>query len=252
MRRLRSRLKFANVISVIALMLSLGGVSYAAVSLPANSVDTKQIRRGAVTSGKLAPRSVGNGNLGRGIVKRLNSKTGSQGPTGPQGPSGAAGPQGTTGSQGVPGIPGAPGPGAVFIRLDEDGTAAPVAAPIGTVAGVTFNAACETTGGNTGINFVIDTVEAAVIQVNLQTDTGTDPTAGGVATSGNTQVNLAAGSSTPLGGPPGTPAGNYERNLTTLNISTPTRNATVSIVSLVEGGAPGHCTLNGTGVAATG
>jgi hypothetical protein len=43
----------ALVISIIALFLSLGGTSYAAISLPAKSVGTKQLKDGAVTSAKV-------------------------------------------------------------------------------------------------------------------------------------------------------------------------------------------------------
>jgi hypothetical protein len=50
MRWIRSHLSFANVISVIALFVALGGASYAAVSLPANSVGPKQIKKRAVRS----------------------------------------------------------------------------------------------------------------------------------------------------------------------------------------------------------
>jgi hypothetical protein len=45
---IRSHLSFANVISVIALFVALGGASYAAVSLPKNSVGSKQIKKRAV------------------------------------------------------------------------------------------------------------------------------------------------------------------------------------------------------------
>lgn len=43
----------ALIISVIALMVALGGTSYAAFSLPKNSVGTKQLKNRAVTSGKI-------------------------------------------------------------------------------------------------------------------------------------------------------------------------------------------------------
>ncbi len=43
----------ALVISVIALFVALGGTSYAAMTLPKNSVGTKQIKNGAVTAAKL-------------------------------------------------------------------------------------------------------------------------------------------------------------------------------------------------------
>ena len=42
-------------IGIIALFVALGGTSYAATQLPANSVGTSQIRAGAVTPSKLSP-----------------------------------------------------------------------------------------------------------------------------------------------------------------------------------------------------
>jgi hypothetical protein len=36
----------ATLIAVVALIIALGGTSYAAISLPKNSVGTKQIRKG--------------------------------------------------------------------------------------------------------------------------------------------------------------------------------------------------------------
>ena len=48
MQWIRSHLSFANVISVIALFVALGGASYAAVTLPKNSVGPKQIKKRAV------------------------------------------------------------------------------------------------------------------------------------------------------------------------------------------------------------
>jgi hypothetical protein len=44
----------AFVISLIALFIALGGTSYAALSLPKNSVGTKQLKNGAVTRAKVA------------------------------------------------------------------------------------------------------------------------------------------------------------------------------------------------------
>ena len=48
MQRIRNHLSFANVISMIALFVALGGASYAAVTLPKNSVGPKQIKKRAV------------------------------------------------------------------------------------------------------------------------------------------------------------------------------------------------------------
>ena len=42
-------------LAIVALFVALGGTSYAATQLPANSVGTRQIRPGAVTPAKLSP-----------------------------------------------------------------------------------------------------------------------------------------------------------------------------------------------------
>jgi hypothetical protein len=54
MRRLLDRLSYANVAATLALFVSLGGASYAAIELPANSVGQRQLRTGAVTARALA------------------------------------------------------------------------------------------------------------------------------------------------------------------------------------------------------
>jgi hypothetical protein len=51
--RLRTRLTYANVAATLALVLAAGGSSYAALSLPRDSVGSAQIRRGAVGTGEL-------------------------------------------------------------------------------------------------------------------------------------------------------------------------------------------------------
>jgi hypothetical protein len=43
----------AMVVACLALLVALGGTSYAAIKLPANSVGTKQLKRGAVTGVKV-------------------------------------------------------------------------------------------------------------------------------------------------------------------------------------------------------
>ena len=47
-----------NAVGYIALFVALGGTGYAALSLPANSVGTRQLRSGAVTSRKIAKGAV--------------------------------------------------------------------------------------------------------------------------------------------------------------------------------------------------
>ena len=57
-----------NAISLTALFVALGGTSYAAFSLPAGSVGTKQLRNGAVTSKKLANGSITPAKLDRSTI----------------------------------------------------------------------------------------------------------------------------------------------------------------------------------------
>jgi hypothetical protein len=51
-------LTFANIVSVIALFVALGGTSYAVFKLPKNSVGTKQLKRNAVTTAKIKKEAV--------------------------------------------------------------------------------------------------------------------------------------------------------------------------------------------------
>lgn len=54
MKKLLRRPSPSMAVAVLALLVALGGTSYAAVTLPANSVGTKQIKKGAVTLPKIA------------------------------------------------------------------------------------------------------------------------------------------------------------------------------------------------------
>ena len=56
--RMRGRTSYANVISTLALFLALGGVSWAAATLPKNSVGTKQLRKNAVNNSDIKKRAV--------------------------------------------------------------------------------------------------------------------------------------------------------------------------------------------------
>jgi len=48
-----SRLTYANVMSTLAMFIALGGASYAAIKLPANSVGSAQIKKNAVAGAKV-------------------------------------------------------------------------------------------------------------------------------------------------------------------------------------------------------
>jgi len=79
------RLTFANVTSLLALFVALGGASYAAIKLPANSVGTKQIKNRSITIRKIDRTALASLQCARGLP-------GPQGVQGPQGQKGDAGP----------------------------------------------------------------------------------------------------------------------------------------------------------------
>jgi hypothetical protein len=56
--KLKERLTFANVVSVLALFIALGGGAYAASRIPKNSVGTRQLKNNSVNSAKVADQSL--------------------------------------------------------------------------------------------------------------------------------------------------------------------------------------------------
>jgi len=89
MRTLRSKLSYANVTATLALFIALGGSSYAAVTLPRNSIGSTQIRTGAVHSSEVKNRSLQTTDLSLTARRSLRGATGAAGPSGPVGPAGA-------------------------------------------------------------------------------------------------------------------------------------------------------------------
>jgi hypothetical protein len=77
--RLRRRASFANVTSALALFVALGGTSYAAITLPANSVGSDQIRTGAVGTPEIRTGGVGSAEIKTSAVRASEIKTGGVG-----------------------------------------------------------------------------------------------------------------------------------------------------------------------------
>jgi hypothetical protein len=108
MKRLRSKLTYANVTATLALFLALaGGTAYAA-----GKIQSSDIAAGAVTTANLAQRSVTSGKLAIGAVSENQiadeavglqqiSTTARTALAGAQGPKGEAGPMGETGPAGT-------------------------------------------------------------------------------------------------------------------------------------------------------
>lgn len=101
-----------NAIAYLALFVALGGTSYAALRLPPNSVGERQLKRGAVTSSKIAARAVTSSTIRDGALLARDFRAGQL----------QRGERGLQGLQGIQGPPGAPGPGARWITVKGDGT----------------------------------------------------------------------------------------------------------------------------------
>ena len=122
-------------VGYIAVFVALGGVSYAAVTLPSNSVTSKQIKKGQVKNSDLGNNAVTSGKVKDRSLLAKDFKTGqlpagASGPTGPAGPAGAAGAKGDTGAKGDKGDKGdtgAAGSSLGYASIDTDGTLDPEA-----------------------------------------------------------------------------------------------------------------------------
>jgi hypothetical protein len=95
MRRITRHISYANVTASLALFLALGGISWAAATLPRDSVGARQIRTEAVGSSEVKDRALTERDFAPGAL-----------PRGPQGPQGEQGLKGDPGKSGPPGEPG--------------------------------------------------------------------------------------------------------------------------------------------------
>lgn len=103
-----ARGSYANVTASVALLVALGGTSYAAAELAKNSVGAKQLQANAVSSKKVKDGSLLSQDFAAGqLVAGPQGPAGSAGGVGPVGP---VGPVGATGATGDTGLTGARGP----------------------------------------------------------------------------------------------------------------------------------------------
>jgi hypothetical protein len=81
----RPKLSYANVVASFALFVALGGTSYAALTLPRNSVGSRQIRSNAVGSSEVRRGAVHLADIAPTTRARLRGTKGDPGPAGPPG-----------------------------------------------------------------------------------------------------------------------------------------------------------------------
>lgn len=118
-RLTRSSGPAALVVSLLALLVAIGGTSYAAVHLARNTVTSATVKDDSIRSrdvrdGGLKAKDFARGQLPRGAT----GPQGEPGPPGEQGEQGERGPAGWTGPAGDPGFTGT----FFAARLDSDGT----------------------------------------------------------------------------------------------------------------------------------
>jgi hypothetical protein len=71
----RPRLSFANVTSMLALFVALGGTSYAAVTLKSNSVNKSHLRTNSVGKSEIRARAVGRSEVGSNAIGASELRT---------------------------------------------------------------------------------------------------------------------------------------------------------------------------------
>jgi hypothetical protein len=164
-----------TVLGMLALLVALGGTSYA-VTLPRNSVGTAQLRNNAVTSAKVRNGSLLAVDFRRGQIPRgprglpgLRGPVGAPGPTGPAGPAGPAGAAGTIGPTGPTGPTGVAS--TVVHRADVN---VPATSEASAIASCASNE--KLTGGGAFLEGTATTTDA-VTQSSPVTSTATPPTA---------------------------------------------------------------------------
>ncbi|MDQ2939944.1 MAG: hypothetical protein M3R23_05380, partial [Actinomycetota bacterium] len=76
LKRLRSKLTYANVMATIAVFLVLTGIGFAVAKLPRKSVGNKQLKNKAVTSKKIHKDAVNASKIKTGAVGRSEIASG--------------------------------------------------------------------------------------------------------------------------------------------------------------------------------
>jgi hypothetical protein len=216
-------------LALVALFVALGGTSYAAIKLPANSVGTKQIKKSAVTTAKVKDGTLTKKDFKSGQLTA--GPKGDKGDAGPQGPQGPQGLQGPSGSPGDPGSSGSSAPALLFGNISIDPVNPSFATVNGSAVGAEANAqlpvpagtpltardltvtARQAPGAGNSVRFIFrvepsgsGTVSDSVLQCTIS-DTSTScttPSNVSVALNGGDLISMK---SEPTSSPSGTQAG---------------------------------------------
>jgi len=227
-----------RLIAPVALAAVLAGDSQSlgAAPLAAASVGRRELKRHAVTSGKLAAGAVTRETLSDDLLTTLDA-TGTPGPIGPMGP------------QGVPGLPGVPGPAAAGIRYSAQASDSATPQTVLDFQGLKLSATCQRNGTQTTMGLSILSAEAAVIHDHFNVDFGTDPHVPGPTQAGTLSFELQPGVAAESGAPP-VDAPSYGRVFATLIYVTDTRIMTLTVALLVNA-SDETCQLSGVAVPAS-
>ena len=170
-RRLAQRLTYANVMATLALFVALGGTSYAAVTLPRNSIGAKQIRPGSVRSSDVLDSSLQLRDFSRRARVALRGSRGPAGPAGPAGPSGSSGSQGTAG--GSQGAAGGSGAAPVTLRYKTAAGTVPRAPAAEETSSASASVSCDAGQHATGGGARLDDVAETAVQDSFPGPGGT-------------------------------------------------------------------------------
>ena len=180
---MRKRLNFANVTSMLALFIALGGSAYAAATLPANSVGKTQIRSSAVGKSEAATNAIGRSEIRGSAVSTSEIAT-----------NGVSSSEIKTNAIGTKEIRDG--------KIDAADIADTAKASIAALNGVTFRVAATETGAVTGGNAksVTRTTDPGVYSVDLGTDVSKCQVSATIAGTGATPgyVTVTPGASTNL------------------------------------------------------